>query len=207
MNMRNKKGFTLIEMLVVIAIIAILVSILIPVVSASTEKARAATDAANLRTAKASLSIAYLDGAISEAKGNLSGTAIPTAYGSTPTAKTKGAGAFSYEVNNTEVIVKFGDMYIVDFADLADDGEDNDSISGTPAGGGEGGGNQGGNETPAKHDHAWTTKGTGTSSDPYQHRCTADGCTEYAEWSTCEYKPASSWFSQATTCSICGRSN
>ncbi len=46
----DKKGFTLIEMLVVIAIIAILVAIVIPVVSNVTSKARAATDAANLRS-------------------------------------------------------------------------------------------------------------------------------------------------------------
>ncbi len=46
----NKKGFTLIEMLVVIAIIAVLVAIIIPVVVSSTDKAEAAADAANLRT-------------------------------------------------------------------------------------------------------------------------------------------------------------
>ena len=46
----NKKGFTLIEMLVVIAIIAVLVAIIIPVVVSSTDKANAATDAANLRS-------------------------------------------------------------------------------------------------------------------------------------------------------------
>lgn len=51
MNKMNKKGFTLIEMLVVIAIIAILVSIVIPVVGDSTEKAREARDAANIRAA------------------------------------------------------------------------------------------------------------------------------------------------------------
>lgn len=51
MNKMNKKGFTLIEMLVVIAIIAILVSIVIPVVGDSTEKAREAKDAANIRAA------------------------------------------------------------------------------------------------------------------------------------------------------------
>jgi prepilin-type N-terminal cleavage/methylation domain-containing protein len=53
--LRNKKGFTLIEMLVVIAIIAILVSVVIPVVGQSTDRAKAATDAANLRSTLASL--------------------------------------------------------------------------------------------------------------------------------------------------------
>ena len=46
----DKKGFTLIEMLVVIAIIAVLVAIIIPVVVSSTDKAEAAVDAANLRS-------------------------------------------------------------------------------------------------------------------------------------------------------------
>ena len=47
---RNQKGFTLIEMLVVIAIIAVLVAIIIPTVTSATAKANAATDAANLRS-------------------------------------------------------------------------------------------------------------------------------------------------------------
>ena len=51
MKKMNKKGFTLIEMLVVIAIIAVLVSIVIPVVGNSTEKAKEAADAANIRSA------------------------------------------------------------------------------------------------------------------------------------------------------------
>lgn len=49
-KMKNRKGFTLIEMLVVIAIIAILVAIIVPVVGNSTQKSRAATNAANLRS-------------------------------------------------------------------------------------------------------------------------------------------------------------
>ena len=57
MNKFNKKGFTLIEMLVVIAIIAVLVSIVIPVVGDSTAKAKAATDAANLRSVMAEAQI------------------------------------------------------------------------------------------------------------------------------------------------------
>lgn len=47
---KAKKGFTLIEMLVVIAIIAVLVAIIIPTVTSSTNKAKAAVDAANLRS-------------------------------------------------------------------------------------------------------------------------------------------------------------
>lgn len=46
----NKKGFTLIEMLIVIAVIAILVSMVIPVITGSNVKAAAATNAANLRS-------------------------------------------------------------------------------------------------------------------------------------------------------------
>lgn len=46
----NKKGFTLIEMLAVIAIIAVLVAVVVPTVSMSTDKAKAAVDAANLRS-------------------------------------------------------------------------------------------------------------------------------------------------------------
>ena len=62
MNKMNKKGFTLIEMLVVIAIIAVLVAIIIPVVTSSTDKAAAATNAANLRSLKAEAVTASLTG-------------------------------------------------------------------------------------------------------------------------------------------------
>ena len=62
MKKMNKKGFTLVEMLVVIAIIAVLVSIIIPTVTSSTDKAKAAADAANLRSAQAVVSIGMLDG-------------------------------------------------------------------------------------------------------------------------------------------------
>ena len=56
----NKKGFTLIEMLVVIAIIAVLVAIVVPTVSSATTKANAATNAANLRSYAAEVAIYYL---------------------------------------------------------------------------------------------------------------------------------------------------
>ena len=60
MKKLNKKGFTLVEMLVVIAIIAVLVAIIIPTVMSATAKASAATNAANLRSVKAELTTALL---------------------------------------------------------------------------------------------------------------------------------------------------
>lgn len=66
MKMMNKKGFTLIEMLVVIAIIAILVAIVIPVVSNATTKAKEATDVANIRSAVAEYEIKTLTDAKAE---------------------------------------------------------------------------------------------------------------------------------------------
>lgn len=55
MNKTNKKGFTLAELLIVVAIIAVLVAIAIPVFTAQLEKSREAVDAANIRAKYAEL--------------------------------------------------------------------------------------------------------------------------------------------------------
>lgn len=47
---RDKRGFTLAELLVVVAIIAVLVAIAIPIFTSQLEKSREATDAANIRS-------------------------------------------------------------------------------------------------------------------------------------------------------------
>ena len=49
----NRKGFTLAELLIVVAIIAVLVAIAIPVFTTQLEKSREGTDAANIRSAYA----------------------------------------------------------------------------------------------------------------------------------------------------------
>ena len=54
-KMKNKKGFTLMEMLIVVAIIAILIAIAIPTFASSLNKARVATDEANIRAGYASV--------------------------------------------------------------------------------------------------------------------------------------------------------
>ena len=56
----NKKGFTLAELLIVVAIIGVLVAISIPIFTSQLEKARQATTQANLRSAYAEASAALL---------------------------------------------------------------------------------------------------------------------------------------------------
>lgn len=55
--MKNRKGFTLMEMLIVVAIIAILVIIAIPTFNSALAKARAATDVANIRSGYAAAQV------------------------------------------------------------------------------------------------------------------------------------------------------
>ncbi len=59
---RNQKGFTLAELLIVVAIIAVLVAIAIPVFTSRLEQSRETTDLANLRSAYAAGQVAALSG-------------------------------------------------------------------------------------------------------------------------------------------------
>lgn len=52
---KNSKGFTLMEMLIVVAIIAVLVAIAIPTFTTSLNEAKVATDKANIRSGYASV--------------------------------------------------------------------------------------------------------------------------------------------------------
>ena len=53
----NKKGFTLMEMLIVVAIIAVLVAIAIPTFTSSLNKAKAGVDLANIRSGYANAQV------------------------------------------------------------------------------------------------------------------------------------------------------
>ncbi len=54
-KIKNTKGFTLMEMLIVVAIIAILIAIAIPTFNSSLNKAKVGTDEANIRSGYASV--------------------------------------------------------------------------------------------------------------------------------------------------------
>lgn len=54
---KSKKGFTLMEMLIVVAIIAVLVAIAIPTFTSSLNKAKAGVDLANIRSGYANAQI------------------------------------------------------------------------------------------------------------------------------------------------------
>ena len=62
MKKMNKKGFTLAELLIVVAIIAVLVAVAIPVFTAQLEKSRDAVSVSNMRAAYAEAAAAKLSG-------------------------------------------------------------------------------------------------------------------------------------------------
>ena len=119
MKKQNKKGFTLIEMLVVIAIIAVLVAIIIPTVTSATVKASAATDAANLRSILAVANTVLLDEPADKAAAIAAIT--PLDCKSFP-----GAKAYIYYVNPGFIIAYYdneGTCYTIEsFAETAETG-------------------------------------------------------------------------------------
>lgn len=67
---KKNDGFTLAELLIVVAIIAVLVAVSIPIFTRQLEKARESTDLANMRAAKAAFITAYLSGDLDDYIGN-----------------------------------------------------------------------------------------------------------------------------------------
>ena len=62
----NKKGFTLMEMLIVVAIIAILIAVAIPTFNNALNKAKVGTDTANIRSGYAAAKVEVLTGKVNK---------------------------------------------------------------------------------------------------------------------------------------------
>ena len=69
-KLKKTGGFTLIEMLIVVAIIAILVAVSIPMVGTSLDNARRATDEANVRAAKTVAMLSAVEGKLNGEEGS-----------------------------------------------------------------------------------------------------------------------------------------
>ena len=82
----SRRGFTLAELLIVVAIIAVLVAVSVPMFNSHLEKSRQATDLANMRAAYAAAEYAYLldeqplSGYYDAASGQLTDS-VPAGYG------------------------------------------------------------------------------------------------------------------------------
>ena len=94
MKKNNNKGFTLMEMLIVVAIIAVLVAIAIPVFTNQLEKAREATDMANLRSAYAEV----MASALTDSERTNGTTAAADANNNVQKVVTDGKAEWSKEV-------------------------------------------------------------------------------------------------------------
>ena len=102
-KLQSKKGFTLMEMLIVVAIIAVLVAIAIPVFNGALTKSKEAADVANVRATYAEWQTAMLTEntkapADKDAflKGPDNGTAIVLNYGDDKLAYDAGTGIITY---------------------------------------------------------------------------------------------------------------
>lgn len=115
MKKTNKKGFTLAELLVVVAIIAVLVAIAIPIFTSQLEKSREAVDAANIRAAYAEVLSDKITGTTTEKKVKLTQTQEgwqnkfdfpenlkPETTGTTPAAQPTGAKDQEVTIKATE---------------------------------------------------------------------------------------------------------
>lgn len=109
---RKKKGFTLAELLIVVAIIAVLVAISIPIFTTQLEKSREAVDLANLRSAYAEVTAAYLtDGKASsvsvtatQKESGWQGANSGSVGGKSVSAKTSGGWVVSVDASGSVTI-------------------------------------------------------------------------------------------------------
>ena len=101
----NKKGFTLMEMLIVIAIIAILIAIAIPTFTSALEKSRQRTDMANVRSLKSLVVADYMsEGGVLSKATNYKGGEGGTGDGKVTCFLCKGGQEFTISESDSTVV-------------------------------------------------------------------------------------------------------
>ena len=98
---KRDHGFTLMEMLIVVAIIAVLVAVAIPTFGSQLHKARVATDWANVRSYYAQLQYEFME------TGEIDNTYLSPWYG------TIESGFTSFKLNRQEIKLKAGYIWVV----------------------------------------------------------------------------------------------
>ena len=116
---KNNKGFTLAELLIVVAIIAVLVAIAIPIFTSQLEKSRESTDAANIRDYYAEISTQLLVDPAFTDNANVTGqhATITLSGGKTATYATVAGTGFTVTVadvasNQTQKEWQIGDIVV-----------------------------------------------------------------------------------------------
>lgn len=167
---KNKKGFTLAELLIVVAIIGVLVAISIPIFTSQLEKAREATDAANIRSQYAEV----MSEAITEG-GNVSGKDL---FGAVELKQKKDEWQSTGLKENLEGVYqkvegdypKAGGTAWVEYKDdqviLHYEGGSGSSGSGNAGGGSTGGGSDSGGSTGGGSTSGGTGGGSGSLANP-----------------------------------------
>ena len=126
----DKKGFTLAELLVVVAIIGILVAISIPVFTAQLGKARVATNKANMRAAKAAALAEFLTAEGTRKNGDIAQYKYVVSTGQADDDSTASLPAV-VAIDNVRSDALYTDIYVTVTA--GNDGEETVELHPSPA--------------------------------------------------------------------------
>lgn len=127
-NKKNNKGFSLVELIVVIAIMIVLVAVLAPVFTKYVEQSRRATDVQNANTIASAILVDVADGSVKVKSGELTEVTETESLKSVPKVKGKVSESndakfyYGYSATDNTVKVYVGNDTTKDWSgDLTDD--------------------------------------------------------------------------------------
>jgi len=112
----KKRGFTMVELMIVIAVIAVLASIIMPKMSSSRAKSSLEACKANLKLISTAAAMYMTDNGDAPASGNISNSHILVTQGylkSAPTCPTRVPGTLSYQFGSNTARYSTLDYYVI----------------------------------------------------------------------------------------------